>query len=456
MRIRSIALCLGVAVTPGLAPAAHAQYDVTVLQNVGQESLPHAINNAAQSVGYSQTAGNGADAVLWSPSGMATVLQDAGGRGNSFVNGINDAGQSVGYSYTAGGGADAVRWSPSGRATVLQDVGGQGRSFANAINDAGQSVGWSKTASCPRLQECSADAVLWSASGKATVLQDVGGQGFSYPNAVNASGQSVGYSLSASGMDTVLWSPSGKATLLQDVGGPIDNFAYAINASGWSVGDSFVCGGPQGCARNDAVLWSPSGKATVLQDVGGRGFSWVVAINDAGWSVGYSQTAFSPSAAYDAVLWSPAGKATVLKDGSQANAINDAGWSVGLANGDDAMAWSPSGKATDLGAVLGPAWTLTDAVGINNSGDIIGYGHYRGGIYGFLLTPDSALFAAPEPSTWAMMLAGLAGLGFAGYRRERSARQRAAWVAGMSPARPPTLLGPAYLSLVKRIHANYG
>ncbi len=218
----------------------------------------------------------------------------------------------------------------------------------------------------------------------------------------------------------MLWSASGKATVLQDVGGPIDNFVYAINASGWSVGDSAVCGGPQGCAHGDAVLWSPSGKATVLQDVGGQGFSYVVAINDAGWSVGYSQTAFGPSADYEAVLWSPSGKATVLQDGSQANAINDAGWSVGLASGDGAMLWSPSGKATDLGAVLGPAWTFTYAVAINNSGDIIGYGHYRGGIYGFLLTPDSALFAVPEPSTWAMMLVAFAGLGFAVYRRAKS------------------------------------
>jgi len=168
------------------------------------------------------------------------------------------------------------------------------------------------------------------------------------------------------------------------------------------------------------VLWSPSGKATVLQDVGGQGFSYVVAINDAGWSVGYSQTAFGPSADYEAVLWSPSGKATVLQDGSQANAINDAGWSDGLASGDGAMLWSPSGKATDLGAVLGPAWTFTYAVAINNSGDIIGYGHYRGGIYGFLLTPDSALFAVPEPSTWAMMLVAFAGLGFAVYRGAKS------------------------------------
>jgi len=39
---------------------------------------------------------------------------------------------------------------------------------------------------------------------------------------------------------------------------------------------------------------------------------------------------------------------------------------------------------------------------------------YQGVRYGFLLV------AVPEPSTWAMLLAGFAGLGFAGYRARRA------------------------------------
>jgi hypothetical protein len=34
---------------------------------------------------------------------------------------------------------------------------------------------------------------------------------------------------------------------------------------------------------------------------------------------------------------------------------------------------------------------------------------------------DSVALNAPEPSTWAMMLLGFAGLGYAGFRRRRNA-----------------------------------
>jgi dipeptidyl aminopeptidase/acylaminoacyl peptidase len=193
------------------------------------------------------------------------------------------------------------------------------------------------------------EAVLWSPSGKQTVLQDAGGQGSSDAAAINASGQSVGYSATIGGDDAVLWSPSGQATVLQNAPGSIQSVAVAINDAGQSVGFSKTANG------QDAVLWSPSGKAIVLQNLSGGDYSNVSAINDAGESVGVSIVS---------------GVAT------------------------DAVLWSPSGKVTNLATLLGPAWSDTDAIGINNSGDIIGYGKYQHEIASFLLMHVSG--ASPD------------------------------------------------------------
>ena len=120
MRIRPMALCFGLALTPGVAVTAHATY-------------------------------------------TPIILADPGGMGNNKVWDINSLGESVGWSQTSSG-QDAVLWSTTGSAKVLQDVvGGDGSSAARAINASGESVGWSATSS-------GTDPVLWSSSGTVTVL----------------------------------------------------------------------------------------------------------------------------------------------------------------------------------------------------------------------------------------------------------------------------------------------
>ena len=68
--------------------------------------------------------------------------------------------------------------------------------------------------------------------------------------------------------------------------------------------------------------------------------------------------------------------------------------------------------------VPGSGDTIADS--INDSGAIAGYFWEGQGNHGFVAT-------LPEPSTWAMMLLGFAGLGYAGYRRARA-------VAALAPA----------------------
>ena len=57
------------------------------------------------------------------------------------------------------------------------------------------------------------------------------------------------------------------------------------------------------------------------------------------------------------------------------------------------------GRRRTSAPILGKAWSDTQAVAINNLGDIIGYGEYQGGHYGFLLNPiaGAALSATPVP-----------------------------------------------------------
>ncbi len=84
--------------------------------------------------------------------------------------------------------------------------------------------------------------------------------------------------------------------------------------------------------------------------------------------------------------------------------INNTGEVVGYSNvvdGAVATEWS-GGQVIDLGGPLpGTMFLGGTADGINDAGEVVGYN----------------VLAFPEPSTWAMMLLGFAGLAFAGYRR---------------------------------------
>jgi probable HAF family extracellular repeat protein len=92
---------------------------------------------------------------------------------------------------------------------------------------------------------------------------------------------------------------------------------------------------------------------------------------------------------------------------SFAYGINDAGQVVGSSDGimgysifDVATEWS-NGSVINLGSLPGSAYS--EAHGINNAGQVVGVSQFN----------------APEPSTWAMMLIGFAGLALAGYRSTR-------------------------------------
>ena len=96
--------------------------------------------------------------------------------------------------------------------------------------------------------------------------------------------------------------------------------------------------------------------------------------------------------------------------------INDRGQVVGYTdiNGSNiATIWNGS-DPTNLGTL--PGGISSEALGINDLGDIVGYSFINGGTFDAVVwTPVTAV---PEPSTWAMLLLGFAGIGFMAYRRK--------------------------------------
>jgi probable HAF family extracellular repeat protein len=179
-----------------------------------------------------------------------------------------------------------------------------------------------------------------------------GGSDYSWASGINASGQVAGFCSAATGYRPFLWTNGSGLQDLGDLpGGENSGEAYGINASGQVVG---TCDTPTGYR---AFLWtSGSGMQGLGELPGGNGNSQAIGINAGGQVVGESNSA----------------------------------------TGDSAFLWTSKSGMQDLNNLLdasGNGWALKQADGINDRGQIVGYGVHNGVTHGFLLTPT------PEPST---------------------------------------------------------
>ena len=133
------------------------------------------------------------------------------------------------------------------------------------------------------------------------------------------------------------------------------------------------------------------------------------ALNDNGVAVGYSHNASSISRAF---VWDAENGIQdlgALADGwSWAYDVNNAGQVVGSAREDNvsiAVLWDPAAGLVDLNDWLAPdsGWVLREARGINQRGDIVGYGYVDGeiGVRAFLLkAPIVEADAEPVAATY--------------------------------------------------------
>jgi probable HAF family extracellular repeat protein len=388
------ALSLVALFSVSVAPAWALEYTITDLGTFGGwRGDAVAINNNGQVVGSAYTS-DYADhyAVLYS-NGTMTDLGSLGGT-FTYVDpyGINDHGQVVGQANTADDTAWHAFLYSNGAMTDLGTMGGVGVSGATGINNYGQVVGYSMTDDFRTF--------LYS-NGTMTDIGTLGGPGIT-ATGINDSGQVVGVA------DTAALYPAGGAIpqaflysngMMTDLGalGGIGSRAHGINNMGQVVGEASTADfDASGYAITHAFLYS-NGK---MIDIG-------------------------PTADTRVYIYFPGGKIDIGPLGatySVASGINNYGQVVGAAwggasNGTYVFLYS-DGVLLDLNGLLpvGSGWTLTDAIDINDLGQIVGRGITSDGdTHAFLMTP------VPVPVPASLWLLGSGLLGLMGMTRRKTA-----------------------------------
>jgi probable HAF family extracellular repeat protein len=250
--------------------------------------------------------------------------------------------------------------APAYRVTDLGTLPGASDSTAMGVNDRGDVVGQS-----------GAHAVLWH-NGR---IVDLGTLGGSYSAAVdvNARGDVVGYSQVADGAGdhAFIWR-RGRLIDLSPLAGFPSSYATAVNDRGDVVGFSVGDGGIR------AVLWRPNGTAVDL--TAETGLHQVTDLDNAGRLVG--------SVTPDGMNGYPAlwyrGRLTVLSDTSgTASAINDRGEITGyfVAGAGSSFVWR-GGRLTEIPLLPDmPEASMMQAQGINNRGQVVGFGGFDGFVW---------------------------------------------------------------------------
>jgi probable HAF family extracellular repeat protein len=265
-----------------------------------------------------------------------------------------------------------------------------------AVNGADQVVGFSANASGDNR------AFMYTPGVGMLDLGTYSGGRTATATAVNSAGQAAGHSTSsmAGFFHAVLWS-GGVVTDLGVLPGYAVSDAVGINASG--VVAATATATLQGGATR-AFVWA-SGQRTDLGEIPGApagASSQAFAINDAGEVVGTAQ-GLAGSVAF---AWQGGPMMELAyQNGWVPEAINTSGDIVGRTS-NRAVLWS-GGVGADLTALIDPTghWTLSDAVGVNDAGQIAAIGtNQLGQTRGLLLTP------VPEPSALALAAAAAAGL----------------------------------------------
>lgn len=335
------------------------------------------------------------------------------GAADSVGRGINGLGQVVGNVYSGGESYRAFY----GDGTTLLDLGtlGGASAFAWGINDAGTVVGWAEDASGTRRP-------FSYAGGAMSGLGTLGGANGGFAFAINNRGQVVGAAATVTEEAHAFLYTGGS---MQDLGtlpavDVFDSAARAINENGKIAGGSLTGEFTPPEPSYHAFVRCCDGTLTDLGTFGGQ-YSLAQGINDLGDVVGVAATEeFRVNHAFLYSHGAMTDLGTLDADTySEAVDINNLGQVVGYSAGSGFL--YEGGAMVGLNTLIDPAsgWNVIDAAAINDAQQIAGTACIAGVCYAVRLDLVSAV---PEPATLPMLAAGLGLFWWAGWRR-RSVRR---------------------------------
>jgi len=335
--------------------------------------------------------------------------------------------QSSAYAVGANGGVTGYATNAQGldRAFMASALGGlsdlgtlSGGSFSQgyAINATGSITGISQIQVGRQFET---HAFISSGAG----MQDMGtlpAGHYSAGYAISSTGEVAGAADVGGGIVHAFISSGGPLHDLGTLGGQASQ-ANGINDAGIVTGWAQTSFGATHAFRTDAL-----GHMSDLGTLGSDASSFGNAINGLGQVAGYSVTFDGKS--FHAFVSDAAGNLHALGSlggtSSVAYGINSFGAVVGESDQGDgahALLWTPNGTPVDLNQFVAPSsgWMLESARGINDLGDITGYGSLTldspGGTviqtHAFLLIPvDPPGPDSPEPSSIVLLALGSIGL----------------------------------------------